>query len=363
MFRRWSFPVARAASAALIALALACSDSTGPSLPGFKVSFLVADTTGLGATAVDTNLVNPWGLAFSGGGTLWASDNHSGKSTLYHSDGTIVSTVVAIPSSDSATGGEPTGVIFNGTNTFKIGDAGKALFIFAGEDGTISAWNQTTVDAKLVANRSANGAVYKGLAPAANAGANLLFATNFKANTVDVFDSTFTFVKAFTDPGVPAGFAPFGIASVGGQLYVTFARQKGPDNTDDLAGDGNGYIDVFNPDGTLVKRFASQGSLNSPWGIVQAPSGFGALAGDILVGNFGNGLISAFNVSGELVGTVGDSTGAPIMLDGLWALTVAPGNTSAIFFSAGPNSESHGVLGTITPAPMPPAPPARVVAK
>src|SRR5262249_23201372 len=142
---------------------------------------------------------------------------------------------------------------------------------------------------------SANGAVYKGIAMASNAGANFLYLTNFKGNSVDVFDATFTFVKSFTDATLPAGFAPFGIQNVKGNLFVTFAKQKGPDNHDDEAGPGNGFVDVFSPDGTMIKRFASNGSLNSPWGIAVAPSGFGGFGGDILIGNFGDGLIGAYD--------------------------------------------------------------------
>ena len=177
-----------------------------------------------------------------------------------------------------------------------IPSAGAALFIFAGEDGTIAAWNaSTTTNAMVVANRTTANAVYKGIAIASNSGASFLYLTDFKNNHIDVFDRSFQFVKSFTDPNVPAGYAPFGIANIGGQLFVTFAKQLGPDNEDDDPGVGNGFVDVFNSDGSLSKRFASNGRLNSPWAIAQAPSGFGPFSGAILVGNFGDGTIGAYD--------------------------------------------------------------------
>ncbi len=341
-----------AASALLALSALGCHESsTGVrTVNGYIVVRLVADSAGLGATALDTNLRNPWGLAFNATGTMWVSDNRSGKSTLYKADGTILTLVVSIPTASTATGGSPTGIVFNPTSSFIIPSSTKALWIFAGNDGTISAWNATTGNARLVANRSASGATYKGLALAANGGANFLFATNFKSNGVDVFDSTFTFVKTFTDAGMPAGFAPFGIAVIGGQLYVTYARQKAPGDTSDLAGSGNGYVDVFTTGGTLVKRLASNGPLDSPWGVAQAPAGFGTLAGDILVGNFGDGRVSAYDTSGVFMGQLADTSGAPIVLDGLWGLVPGPAaGPPLLFFTAGPDGGRHGLLGTLAP--------------
>jgi uncharacterized protein (TIGR03118 family) len=340
--------------AALLAALAACSDNNSVMSPvtsttGFVETKLVADVATLGAAALDTNLVNPWGLAFGPTGILWVSNNHSGTSTLYDSTGIKQSRVVTIPSSGSSTGGAPTGIVFNPTSDFTIPGAGPALFIFAGEDGTISAWNASTPAAVLVADRSANEAVYKGLATASAGGANFLYATNFKQNSVDVFDVTFQLVRSFTDPGVPAGFAPFGIQNVGGQLYVTFAKQLPPDNEDDQPGAGNGYVDVFNADGTLAKRFASNGTLNSPWGIAIAPAGFGSFGGDILIGNFGDGRIGAYDPNtGNFLGLLQDATNAPIAIPGLWGLVFGPGASSTtLYFSAGPNDEADGLLGTL----------------
>jgi len=289
-------------------------------------------------------------MAFGPTGVLWVSDNHSGASTLYDTTGAKRALVVAVPSSGSATGGAPSGIVYNPTADFVIPGSSKALFIFAGEDGVISAWNASTGNATLVADRSGNGAVYKGLAMAANGGANFLFATDFKQNGVDVFDATFQFVKSFTDSTVPAGYAPFGIQAIGGQLYVTFAKQLAPANQDDQAGPGNGYVDVFNTNGTVVKRFATRGALNSPWGVALAPAGFGGFSGDLLLGNFGDGRIGAYDpATGSFIDFLRDGTANPIVIDGLWGLTFGPSpDSTTLFFTAGPDGEAHGLLGTLT---------------
>jgi uncharacterized protein (TIGR03118 family) len=332
---------------------VACSDNstTTPTLSSAYVETkLVSDVSTLGAKTVDPNLANPWGLAFNPTGILWVSDNHSHKSTLYDGTGTKLALVVTIPSAKGATDGSPTGIVFNSTTDFVIPGGSKASFIFAGEDGTIAAWSGGP-NAVIVADRSSNDAVYKGLAMAPNGGANFLYATNFKKNEVDVFDKTFKFVSSFTDKTVPAGFAPFGIHAIGGQLYVTFAKQKAPDNEDDQAGAGNGYVDVFNADGTMVKRLVSKGNLNSPWAVVTAPANFGSAAGDLLIGNFGDGRIGAYDATtGAFRGFLHDSTSTPITIPGLWDLTFGVGSAPAttLFFSAGPNDENDGLLGTLT---------------
>jgi uncharacterized protein (TIGR03118 family) len=341
-----------ATAAALAAALLACSDNspTTPVLPtAYVETKLVADAASLGATLVDPLLVNPWGLAFSAGGVLWVSDNGSHMSTLYTATGAKAALVVAIPGKAGPAVGAPTGQVFNPTTDFIIPGGAKASFIFAGEDGTIAGWSSGAT-AAIAADRSANGAVYKGLAMATNAGANFLYATNFAKNSVDVFDRTFTYKSSFTDTSVPSGYAPFGIHTIGGQLWVTFAKQKAG-SSDDLPGAGNGYVDVFNPDGTRVKRFISNGRLNSPWAVVQAPSGFGSAAGDILVGNFGDGLIGAYDVTtGAFRGYLHDSTNIPLPIDGLWDLQFGVGAAPAttLYFSAGPNGETHGLIGTLT---------------
>jgi uncharacterized protein (TIGR03118 family) len=340
---------------ALASVIGACNDSSptnsAPPVGSFARSDLVADATD-GSATVDASLVNPWGIAFNTtGSVMWVSDNGAGVSTVYDTLGAKKPVTVTIPSHSGANGA-PTGIVFNTTTTFVIPGGASAHWIFAGEDGTIAAWSTGTA-ATIVVDRSATGAVYKGLALAANGNANFLFATNFRKNTVDVFDSTFTFVKSFTDPNVAAGYAPFGIQAAGGQLYVTFAKRLAPDSTDDDAGAGHGYVDVFNTDGTMAKRLVSNGALNSPWGVTVAPLGFGAFSGDVLVGNFGDGHISAYDpASGTFEGFVGDSTHTALAIDGLWALQFVPSAGSLkLFFSAGPGEESHGIIGMLTPKP------------
>jgi uncharacterized protein (TIGR03118 family) len=311
---------------------------------------LVADVDGA-AAAVDKDLLNAWGIAFGPTGVLWSANNHSGTSTLYDATGTKLPTTVTVPGNPPSTQGAPTGVVLNTSNDIVIPGSGPALFVFAGEDGTIAAWNPSLgAAARLVANRSANGAVYKGLAIAPNNGATFLYLTDFKGGHVDVFDHAFAFVKSFTDPTVPAGYAPFGIANISGQLFVTFAKQHGPENEDDTPGVGNGFVDVFNPDGTMSKRFASNGMLNSPWGIAVAPASFGAFGGDILVGNFGDGHIGAYDpTTGKLVDGLRDPAMKPLVINGLWGLSFGPGaNSAKLYFTAGPGGEAHGLLGTLT---------------
>lgn len=317
---------------------------------GFTVTPLVADIAQFGARTIDPNLVNPWGMVFASSGNLWVANNGTGTSTVYDAQGNKQSITVNIPSPDSATGGTPTGMVANTTSDFAIGASGPALFIFAGEDGIISAWNTAAPNAQVAVNRSAANAVYKGLAMATSNGANFLYATDFHNGHVDVFDKNFALVKSFTDPNIPAGFAPFGIDNIGGRLYVSYAKQLPPDNHDDQAGAGNGFVDIFGADGTLSGRFISNGNLNSPWGMTMAPSGFGVFAGAILVGNFGDGRIGAYDAnSGAFLGNISDLNSAAIVIDGLWSLVFGPNaGSTTLYFSSGPNSEMHGLVGTIT---------------
>jgi uncharacterized protein (TIGR03118 family) len=338
----------------VLAAALAACNNDEPTTPvltsAYTVTKLVGDDASLGAPTVDANLVNAWGLAFSGGGTLWVSNNASHTSTLYNGAGVKSALIVTIPSATSANGGAPTGIVFNSTTDFVIPGGVKANFIFAGEDGTIVGWSSGATGT-IVANRSTNDAVYKGLALASNGGANFLYATNFKGNAVDVFDKTFKYVSSFTDSVVPSGYAPFGIHTINGQLWVTFAKQQGPSNEDDLKGPGNGFVDIFNPDGTKVKRLVSNGRLNSPWAVVMAPTTFGSAGGDVLIGNFGDGRIGAYDPNtGEFKGYLHDSTNVPLTIDGLWDLTFGVGSAPAtsLYFSAGPSNETHGLVGTLT---------------
>jgi uncharacterized protein (TIGR03118 family) len=331
----------------------------------FLQSNLVSDIPGV-ARFTDPNLVNPWGIAASPNGPFWISDNGMGLSTLYNGNGSAQSLVVSVPLplSSAATNSAPTGIVFNGTTDFTVTSGtktGVAAFIFAAEDGTISAWSPTVSlnNAILEVDNSANptaatGAVYKGLAMGSNANGNFLFAANFRSGKIDVFDKAFqpaTLAGNFTDANLPAGFAPFGIANINGNLYVTYALQNAAKH-DDVAGAGNGFVDVFDTSGHFVKRFASQGTLNSPWGVVMAPSTFGAFAGTILVGNFGDGRISAFDATtGAFKGQLQTDLGTPLTINGLWGLEfgngVTAGDPNTLFFTAGIGDEGHGLFGSI----------------
>ena len=255
--------------------------------------------------------------------------------------------------------------MWNPTATFLVPNTtSPATFIWDTEDGTISAWTGglTPPDQAVLAVDNSPGAVYKGLVFGTNVHGVFLFATNFRAGTIDVFapngsagfrPATSTEIDgAFTDPKIPAGFAPFGIQNINGDLFVTYAMQDAARH-DDVAGRGNGFVDIFDTDGHLLRRFASRGALNSPWGVARASFAFGRFSGDILVGNFGNGKINAFDSDGNFLATLKDGKGNPVVIDGLWTLTLGGGRNSSsdtLYFTAGPNDETDGLFGTITPA-------------
>ena len=321
---------------------------------------LVSDGISLySATATDPFLLNPWGIAFLPGGPFWIADNNKGFSTLYDGMGNIVPLQVEIP---IPTGGTPpstpTGVVANANPTlFLLGPNLPAIFIFAAEDGTISAWNPgfNPTLAKLIVDNPdlANGPVYKGLAMGTNITGTFLYATNFRSGHVDVFDNTFakaTVSGDFTDPKLPMGYAPFGIASINGDLFVTYAKQD-PAKHDPVHGKGLGFVDIFDTDGHLIRRFASHGFLNAPWGVVQATFNFGQFSNDILIGNFGNGKINVFRPkTGEFLDHLRNPEDKPIAIDGLWTLTFGGALHSSpdvLYFDAGPNHEMDGVFGSI----------------
>jgi len=318
---------------------------------GYLQENLVSDQPGV-ATLTDPNLVNAWGMSHGPNTPLWVSDNGADVSTLYRGDipGTpvsIVPLVVSIP------GGAPTGQVFNDTAAFTVPGTDKpALFIFIGEDGDLSAWNQSAGTSAVLVGHT-EGAVYKGLALAHTASGPRLLAANFHDNRIDVFDGRFAPVPSngmFRDPSLPAGYAPFNVAEIGGQVFVTYALQDA-DAEDDVAGPAHGFVDVYSEDGALVRRFASHSVLNSPWGMTIAPPTFGQFAGDLLIGNFGDGRIHAFDPgSGEVLGALRGTNGKPLAIDGLWGLIVGDavaGGPDAVWFSAGPDDESHGLLGVL----------------
>ena len=316
-------------------------------LKGYHQTNLVADVDGYGAARVDPALVNAWGISFSPTSPLWISAAGTSVSVVYDKDGLTKIAPVTIQNGQ----GSPTGQVFNGTTGFVIPGTNKpARFIFAGEDGTITAWNGGT-NAILVADRSSQGAVYKGLALANDGTGNFLYATNFKESKIDVFDSTFTYVsdKPFQDNAIPADYGPFNIRLIDGNLYVTYAKHQAPDNIDDKKGVGNGYVNIFSVKGQLIKRFASGGSLNSPWGIVPSISG-SSVSDTILIGNFGDGLINAYTNNGDFVGSLKDDMGHNIVIDGLWALenNIYTADPKHLYFTAGPANETHGLFGYLS---------------
>src|SRR3989442_7121809 len=283
---------------------------------------LASDVPGL-ADHTDPNLLNPWGIAFSATSPFWISDNHTGLSTLYNGSGTPQALVVTVPPPAGGTPpGAATGIVFNNATNFIVASNTAARFIFATEDGTISAWT-SGANAVLKVDNSATSAIYKGLALGKARGSNYLYAADFHNGKVDVFDGNFgpvTLARAFTDPGIPAGFSPFGIETIGSNVFVTYAKQDA-DAHDDIPGPGNGYVDIYDPSGSLIKRFASNGTLDSPWAMTIAPAGFGRFTGHLLIGNFGDGTINAFDpVSGAFVGALTDTNGVPIAIEGLWGL-------------------------------------------
>ncbi|WP_018433345.1 TIGR03118 family protein [Paraburkholderia atlantica] len=334
------------------------SSSTSPPVQSsFAATALVSDGA-VPAAHTDANLKNPWGVAFNPKGFAWVADNGTNVASLYDGNGVPQSLVVTIPDGKNGSA-SPTGIVFNGTQSFLVtenGKSGVAAFIFAGEGGTITAWAPAVgpTNAFVMYDDGAGGAVYKGLALAAMNNGNFLYATDFHNNKIDVFDTTFTKVSmpgAFTDPAMPAGFAPFGIQAIGSNLFVTYAMQDA-DKHDDVAGAGLGMVDVYDTAGNLKQRFATGGPLNAPWGIAQAPASFGAMSGAIIIGNFGDGIINAFNASsGQSMGPISGPNNSPIVEHGVWG--IAFGNdlsnqpSSTLFFAAGPNDEADGVYGRI----------------
>jgi len=314
---------------------------------------LTSDIPNVG-TFNDPNLVNPWGLVASSSSPWWVSDNGTGLSTLYDGTGSPKSLVVSIPQWDGTPGGNPTGIVFNNTSDFPIG--GNAThFLFATEDGTIQGWSSGT--STVIAVNNFPNAVYKGLALASAAGANYLYAANFRNGTVDVFDKTFMSHSfgsgAFFDNTIPAGFAPFNVVNVGnGKLAVTYAKQDA-DKHDDVRGPGNGYVDFYDTQGNLLSRLPHIIQLNSPWAVTTAPaSGFGGFGGDTLVGQFGSGAIVAFDPKGNLVGLLFDPAALQLRIESLWGLGFGNGGnsgpTTTLYFTAGVFEEAHGIFGSIT---------------
>lgn len=327
------------------------NSSTAGSSTNFTRVNLVSNNSQDSAARVDASLVNGWGIAFSPTGNPWVSSEVGSVSEPYDATGNPVIPAVSIPSASAATGGHPTGAVFNNSSTaFVLPGGGVAKFIFAGDDGVISGWSSGAMAERVIDNSSTSS--YTGITVANDSAGTFLYVANFKQSRIDVFDSAFAAANiTFADPNLPEGYSPFNVQNIGGQLYVTYAKLGS--NGDEEKGAGLGYVDVFKPDGTFAGRFASEGSLNAPWGIAMAPSGFldGNNSNVILIGNFGDGHINAYSPDAKFIGQL-SSNGTPITIDGLWGLSFAPSSAATIpqtrlFFAAGPNDESNGLFGYI----------------
>jgi uncharacterized protein (TIGR03118 family) len=302
------------------------------------------------AQHVDPNLVNPWGMAASSGGTIWVSDNGTGVSTLYQQDGTALSLVVEIPTAARNRGvGNPTGIVFNSTSFFQVtlnGNSQPARFIFVSEDGSISGWSPALDQTHAIiavdngTNRGINRAIYKGATLGVANGHNFLYATNFHTGHVETYDESFHQVNpgGFADPSLPAGYGPFGIRNFNDEIFVTYAKQD-HDREDDVPGPGFGFVNVFDTSGNFLRRLISNGNLNAPWGL--------ALVEDELwVGNFGDGKINNYDpATGAFIETISRADGTPLEFEGLWDLLPLG---DGVYFTAGIADEEHGLFGIIT---------------
>ena len=326
-----------------------------PLIKDFQQVNLVANNDEYGAKRIDPAFINGWGIAFSGGGTAWVSSEGTALSEVWDKDGNQLIPAVTIPSpGDGATGGHPSGQVFNGTADFNLPNGKPARFIFAGLDGVISGWNGGPAAVTAI-DDSPSGAVYSGIALASVEGNNFLYVANFSAGKIDVYDKNWAEVDMpFKDPHIPAKYSPFNIQNVGGKLYVMYAK-VGADG-DEVKGAGLGFVDVYRTNGTLEKRFASNGALNAPWGVAAAPQDFWGPDFDaidaILVGNFGDGRINVYDQSGKFIGPL-RSKQKPLEIEGLWGISFAPVTATTVnpgwlYFAAGPDDETHGLFGYIS---------------
>ena len=339
---------------AILALGVAGAGASSRALVAYNLYPLISDSSAVTAPLADSSLVNGWGLSASATSPWWTSNNKTNTSTLYSGLGSKTALTVTVP-------GGPTGTVANPSTTdFPVtqnGVTGAARFLFDTQAGTIMGWNPAVAATAAVTavDNSAAGAVYDGLATLNSR----LYAADFHNARIDVFDANFKPLSLpFKDPNLPKGWAPFNVQALNGNIFVTYAQQ---DNTgrEEVAGGGLGYVNEFSPDGVLIARVASKGNarspLNAPWGLAMAPANFGAYSGDLLVGNFGNGRISAYQqrTDGKWVykGQIRTANGAPIVIDGLWAIAFGNGATSGptnnLYFLSGPTGETHGLFGFI----------------
>jgi uncharacterized protein (TIGR03118 family) len=332
---------------------------------------LVGDDDQYNPLRVDPNLKNAWGQAFAPSGPDWVNAQSTGLSFIFNTQGGDIRPPVAIPSPTSdAGGGHPTGIVFNGSSSFRLPNGNPARFIFVGDDGVISGWNGGNVAIRTKDNSGT--ASYTGLAIAADGADSFIYAANFLSGHIEVYDTGWTEIsgKPFTDYSLPSGYAPFNIQNIGGNLFVTYAKVSDEPGEEET-GPGLGFVDVYYPNGRLIKRFASGGKLNAPWGVASAPKTFWAdqkWDGEeedngkiiekkhdpkvvILIGNFGDGHINAYDEDGDFMGQL-RSNGKTIEIEGLWSISFAPATATTIdpnwlFFAAGPGDEEHGLFGYI----------------
>jgi uncharacterized protein (TIGR03118 family) len=309
------------------------------------------------AANTDPDLRNPWGISFGNASPYWISDNATGLTTLYNGLGVKSALVVSIPLPSGGLSA-PTGQVFNNASAFQLSNGSNASFLFATENGTIAGWNGAAGTTAITMIDNSSNASYKGLAIAGTGASARLYAANFATGHVDVWDGSFNPVLGgFMDPTLPAGYAPFNVQNVGGNIVVTYAVVD-PGTGDDVAGPGNGVVDVYDANGNLLRRLSSGGALNSPWGVALAPSGFGPFGNALLVGNFGDGTINAYDFfSGAMLGTLTDGVGSPIVNDGLWALAFgnhsATSDPNSLYITAGLNDEADGLFARISVTPEP----------
>jgi uncharacterized protein (TIGR03118 family) len=359
--QKFSSLARQAFPATLFAVSFALAAPSYAESRSYDVTNLVSDVAGLAKTT-DADLKNPWGIAFNPNGFVWVANNHSGTSTLYDGNGVKQSLVVTIPAASGSGTGSPTGITFNGTNDFNIvtnappsnANPTPARFIFVSEDGAITAWAPGITTAIVKVTATAN---YKGVAIAGNGTANLLFAADFTGGKIDVYDTAFALTSVpgkFSDERLPKGYKPFNIMSIQGNLYVSYALlEEGGD--EETVGRGLGIVNVFDADGFLLKRLISHGQLNAPWGMALAPAGFGKFSNTLLVGNFGDGTIHAYDPSnGNHRGRL-RAGNKDVELEGLWGIAFGPGvqhqPTDTLFAAAGIHDEDNGLYARIDAAP------------
>jgi uncharacterized protein (TIGR03118 family) len=340
----------------LLATVAVASLTTTTAKAQYVQTNLVSNIPGLAANT-DSQLRNPWGISFGPTTPFWISDANAGVSTLYNGLGVKQALVVTIPGPGGSVPGVPTGQVFNSTGAFAM-TGGTARFMFASATGNIAAWNPGLGSAAANVVLGPQGSSYTGLAIGGSGESARLYAANFGLGRVDVFDGSFAAVGGgFVDPTLPAGYSPFNVQNVGGNIVVTYAIFD-PATGEDLDGAGHGIVDVYDANGTLLRRVATMGALNSPWGVALAPTAFGPFGGALLVGNLGDGTINAFDFfTGMMLGTISDINGNPLVNDGLWGITFGNGQATAdpnsLYIAAGINDEQDGLFARITATPEP----------